>query len=248
MKDHYSMQMIGSAAWIMGLAHGWAVYVLVFLAAVAAAVLGVFFLRRRKNKCSNNNNWNKSGKTAIAEGAVLGNSVEVTERILAAEKKCRIILFAGANVSSLPITVPVNSGIELAKRGKRCFLIDLDVRRDALAKAFGIDSEWQKSDFQARSYQSELENLWIWPSHNFIKLRHMNVAGLVKQAMEKFDLVLINAPYLLSSPDRRYIASTCQGALIFSGNKAETESLCELMKEAGTMVIARVSMDAEGQG
>jgi len=70
----------------------------------------------------------------------------ITQRILQIDGKYKSILFAAAGLNCLPITIPVNAAIQLAEQKKRCLLIDLDLKRDAVAKAFDIVDKTDPKD------------------------------------------------------------------------------------------------------
>jgi len=170
-----------------------------------------------------------------------GNCQAIIEQISRLKKNCKSILFAAARLHALPVNLPVNVAIELARINKRCLLIDLDLKRDALAKAFGLDHQDERNGFQPMVLKTEFENLWIWPAHNFTRLKQMNIGYLVQRAMDKYDFILINAPSLLSSPDRRYIASSAQAAIVFSSNGSPANGLAELIKNSGCTLIDNIS-------
>jgi len=146
-------------------------------------------------------------------------------------------LFVGWDLHSLPVTIPVNVALELAKDKKRCLLIDLDIRRDAIARVFNIEDI---PELRVKASRTEVENLWVWPAHNFTRLKQMNVKLLVQKALEKFDLVIINSPYLASSPDRNQILSSAQAAIIFSPDDSKTTELTKLIKASQCTLIGKI--------
>ena len=160
--------------------------------------------------------------------------VRIVERLRKVKKKYKSILFAALDRESLPVTIPVNVAMELAKDKTRCLLIDLDIRRDALAKVFNIED---KPELQLRASRTELENLWVWPAHNFTKIKQMNLRLLVQKAIEKFDLVIINSPYLATSPDRNQIISSARAAIIFSKEPSKEKELTSLIKASECALI-----------
>jgi Mrp family chromosome partitioning ATPase len=166
-----------------------------------------------------------------------GNYEAIAKKIGRRGGKSKCVLFASAALSSMPVTIPVNVAIELAKNKKRCLLIDLDIKRDAIAKAFELDG----GDLLcARAVQTELANIWVWPAHYFARLTQMNIAAIVQKAADKFDFVLINAPSLVGSPDRRLIISTAQAAVICTKSGSDETRLSELIKLSGCPTIGRI--------
>ena len=164
----------------------------------------------------------------------------ITDRIDRYGEKNDSFLFAGAGLDCLPITIPVNVAIELAEDDNRCLLIDLDLRRDAVAKAFDIDTEPNIEQLKPRPRKTAVENLMIWPAHNFTRSMHMNIKLLVQAATESYDYVLINAPYIESSPDRAQIAMASDCCFIFTKTAKQVERLEELIDEAESELIGNI--------
>ncbi len=166
----------------------------------------------------------------------------IVRRIKQAGKKCESILFASSESAALPVTVPVNTAVGLAKGKKSCLLIDLDLDRDAVARVFELDIE--ESDVRPRAIQTEFENLWVWPACYFARLKHMNVKEIVQKALGKFDTVLINAPALATSCDRRQIISAADAAFICAKGTSDIAELSRLMEEMDCRVIGHIQISS----
>jgi len=216
-------------------------YIVAGAIAIVVFVLILIILRRRKFK--------KVIKVNLADDKEAGEELSeddyesIIKRIKRVKKKYKSILFASIGAGALPVTIPVNVAIGLAKKKKRCLLIDLDLRRDAVAKAFGLDAA--QGDLRAKSVQTEFENLWVWPGHVFSQLKQMNIMEIVEKAMdrkspEKFDFILINAPALVSSPDRKQIISAARAAFICTKNMSEMKKLAELIKPLDCTIIGHI--------
>ena len=206
--------------------------------AIVVFVLILTILRRRKFKKVINVNLadDKEDGGELSED----DYESITKRIKRVKKKYKSILFASTEVGALPVTIPVNVAIGLAKEKKRCLLIDLDLRRDAIAKVFGLDAE--QGGLRARAVQTEFENLWVWPGHNFSQSKQMNITEIVEKTVDRFDFILINAPSLVSSPDRRQIISAAQAAFICTKNTSETKKLAEVIKPLDCTVIGHIQI------
>ena len=167
----------------------------------------------------------------------------ITKRIVKLGNKCRSVLFASGWARSLPITIPVNVAIGLAKNnGKKCLLIDLDLKRNAAAKVFNIDDKLSTKEVQPRAYDTEIDGLQIWPADNFTKSKRMDIKSLVTAASEKYDIVLINAPHLNGSPDRKRIASSAEYGFIFSRDSEEADNIETLIKGGGCKPIGNMQI------
>jgi hypothetical protein len=166
----------------------------------------------------------------------------LTARIEKLAGKKNSFLFAGANLESLPITIPVNVAVQLAEDDYRCLLIDLDLRRDAIAKVFDIDDSPDPKHLKPRPRKTSVENLLIWPAHNFIRSKHMNIKTLVEAAGENYDIILINVPYLEASPDRTQIAAATDFSIIFSKTTTQAERLIDLMETVDSRIIGNIQI------
>lgn len=164
----------------------------------------------------------------------------ITERILGLSNKRKSILFAGSGSGTLPITIPVNIAIQLAEKGKHCLLIDLDLRRDALAQVFEISNEKMNQYLMPKAIKTHFPNLLIFPARHFIRTRLMNVIEIVDVAVKKMDVVLINAPAFRTSPDRRQILAAAQACCVFSKNDVESEEMLRLLKTSECVSIGNI--------
>jgi hypothetical protein len=164
----------------------------------------------------------------------------IIQRINQAGKKFRSILFASPEPADLPVTVPVNAAIGLSKGKKSCLLIDLDLDRNAVARVFEINIA--ENDVRPRAIKTEFENLWVWPACFFARLKHMNIKEIAQKSLDKFDTVIINAPALLASCDRKLIISAADAAFICAKDVADAAKLLRLMKELDCRVIGQVQI------
>ena len=217
----------------------------VAIAVGAIVVLAVLILIIKKMSRTKKTR-KKSGPRPTVE---IGRQVQVaesdyemiTERIVKLGDKCKSVLFASGGAGSLPITIPVNAAIDLAKnKGKKCLLIDLDVKRNAAAKVFNIDDKIPIREVHPKAYDTEIEDLQIWPADNFRKSKQMNIKSLVASASKKYDIVLVNAPHLNSSPDRRPIASSADYGFVFSNSPQEAGAITSLIEEGNCTPIGNM--------
>jgi hypothetical protein len=231
--------------WELGISRNQGIIILYIVAGVFAFiffVLTLLIIRRRKyNKVIN---VNLAGNKEADDKQIKDNYEPIIKRIKQVRKKYKSILFTSVEAESLPVTIPVNVAMGIAKNKKRCLLIDLDLRRDAVAKVFGFDAE--QSGLRAKALQTEIENLWVWPGHIFSQLKQMNITGIVERALDKksidkFDFVLINAPSLVSNPDRKQIILAARAAFIcIKNDSSERKKLTELMEPLDCTIIGRI--------
>lgn len=164
----------------------------------------------------------------------------LTERIRKLGGKRRSILFASAEPEHLPAAIPAAVAGILAKAGKKCLLIDLDLMNDSAAKTFHIGTG--QAELPGKVVSTRIENLSVWPAHNFTQLNQMNVREIVEKAQDKFDIVLLNAPALPNSPDRRQILSASACAFLCGRVQADTTALVELIKDSDCRIVGSIQI------
>lgn len=157
----------------------------------------------------------------------------IVEKIHSANGSAAGILMAGTSVEALPVTVPVNAALRLAAGSKKCLVIDLDVKRDALSKAFDV----KNTDELARPCRTGIENLLVWPAHNFGKMRKTDVPFLVRKAREQFDYVIINAPEFPYIQERRAIAAATDISFIFSDSAQTPVNMKNLLRASNSRLM-----------
>ena len=217
--------------------------IITFVAAVVGIVALVLVLRiLKKRKLKKSIIINLDDSEAPLAQKTRGNYDIIVRRIKQAGKKCESILFASSESAALPVTVPVNTAVGLAKGKKSCLLIDLDLDRDAVARAFELNIE--ESDVRPRAIQTEFENLWVWPACYFARLKHMNIKEIAQKALDKFDTVVINAPALATSCDRRQIISAADAAFICTKGTSDIAELSQLMEEMDCRVIGHIQISS----
>jgi Mrp family chromosome partitioning ATPase len=147
------------------------------------------------------------------------------------------VLFAGAGLEHLPVTIPVQTGAKLAAAGKKVLLIDLDMKRNAIVKVFDPTENTIKNSAKPRPLPSPVENLSFWPAEFFVRFGQMNLRMVIQSASSQFEIILINAPYLDGHPDRKLIASCAKYGLIFCNTKPQFERLQTLMTQGECQLL-----------
>ncbi|MHC5061654.1 MAG: hypothetical protein ACYTFK_11300 [Planctomycetota bacterium] len=222
----------------------WAVITIGCASVIAVGILGLL-LWKIKSRKSNSKPASKAKSRPDADACEQMADSDyqlISQRVLGTNGKYKSLLFAAAGLNCLPITIPVNVAIDLAEQKKRCLLIDLDLKRDAVATVFNLSDKTNPKNLRPRPYKTPFENLQIWPGRNFNMTKQMNIKHLVEAAIEKFDLVLINAPYLDSSPDRTQVALAAQCSIIFTQNTAQATRLASLMQASGCKLIGNIQI------
>ena len=146
------------------------------------------------------------------------------------------VLLAATVLPDLPVTIPVNLAVSLADVGN-CLLIDLDTKRDALAKVFEVDSSKFDLGMIISPLLTEFENLSVWPARYFDLLKQMDLRSLLNTASKKYEYILLYAPYLPVLPDRKAIASCTKQAVVFSKNGPQNTKLHDLLETSNCKIL-----------
>lgn len=205
---------------------------------VVVVVLVLIVLKKRKSKRQVSDELPEGTEDSTSQSQL--NYEPIIKQVKQLKKKYKVILFASNDIDGLPVTIPTNVAIQLAKDKKRCLLIDLDFKRNAIAAVFGFNGE--PNCPRPRALRTQFENLWLWPGHHFTKVKQMNVDMIVEKAMERFDYILMNAPALISSADRRQIVSAAQAAFIFSKDSISITKLTELIESTDCKLISNIKI------
>jgi hypothetical protein len=172
------------------------------------------------------------------------------------------ILMAGARVEELPVTIPVNVGMLLAKKDQRCLLIDFDSERDAIARVFDIDFDIRNGGIDSKDKKEHLgipscvENLWVWPASNFCRdhggTGEMGPKDLIARLGSEYDRLLIYAPNAGSLIDWEQFANCVQIAMVFGdpgpGSNGDNSRICDFQKllvDCGCKVLKPADIYAE---
>jgi hypothetical protein len=211
-------------------------------AIVFLIALSLVFQKKPSSKTSGKLKQKVNNSEHVSIAAAAADYQLIADRILKLPGKSKSIIFIAADVSSLPTTIPVNIAIQLTKNKIRCLLIDIDLKRNALAKAFDIQPNLPPGTSQPKAHQTPFKLLYIWPAHNFTQTKQMNIVPIVTAALKKFDYVLINAPYLATSPDQKNIVNASQYCLLFSHDTAEANPILDLIKQTKCKLIANIKV------
>lgn len=141
----------------------------------------------------------------------------------ASDKNQKIVMVTSAGPAEGKTTVVQNLGIALAETGRRVLLVDGDFRRPHLHREFSLSNEWGLIDLLCddqplQDYPPErmglftgLPGLSILPNrvtqNNVSKaLYSPRLRNILETLAKRYDMVLVDAPPLLSVADARIIA------------------------------------------
>ena len=141
-------------------------------------------------------------------------------------------------------TISSNSAVVFAQSGKKVLLVDGDMRKPTAHHTFGIANAAGLSTVLTRQqtvdqvvYKSEIEGLHVItsgpiPPNPAELLGSKMMEQLITQLTEQYDLVIFDAPPILSVTDAQILANKCQGTiLVVNSGTAEKEGVLKA-KEA----------------
>ncbi len=174
----------------------------------------------------------------------------------------RLLLVASSVPGEGKTTVAINLAVALAQQGKTCIL-DADLRRSSIAKAFGLNGEPGLGDFlrETASLDSILAPATGVPGLTIIaagpsvsdpgKLMNSEpMRLLLKKLREKFDFVVVDSPPILPYADGRALAPFVDG-VVFVGRadvvtrEAMARSI-ELLNEVHSAPVLEIVLNGAG--
>jgi len=182
----------------------------------------------------------------------------------AGNKNQKMILITSPGPAEGKTTVVQNLGIALAESGRRVLLVDADFRRPHLHRKFSLANEWGLIDILCddrplSEYQPEqlgvftgFPGLTILPNritHNNISkaLYSPRLRNILDTLAERFDMVIVDAPPILSVADTRIVASLTDALiLVLRSGVTQRDAAMEtyqLIQEDGLTLLGTVLTD-----
>lgn len=161
-------------------------------------------------------------------------------------------------------TVAANLGIVLAQNGQRVILLDADLRRPSLHKIFALRNRPGLSrlfvqpplELEEAIQPTDIPGLSVIPAGylppNPLELVGSDkMGGVLRQALEKVDIVIIDAPPVTAVSDAAVLAKRVDGVLLVvsSGHTLleAAKDAIEQLNRAGTKLIGVVMNDKKSK-
>ena len=193
------------------------------------------------------------------------NTIRTNIKFSNVDKDYKTLMVTSSNISEGKSTVSANIATTFAKQGLHTLLVDSDLRRPTINATFGIDNPQGLSNYLSERnfdinsiiYKTSVKNLYVMPSgpippnpSELIGSKRM--AELIKKLSDQLDLVIFDAPPVLSVTDAQIISTNVDGTiLVVRANKTEKAAVKEavrLIKQVGGHIIGTILNDVEVKG
>jgi hypothetical protein len=140
---------------------------------------------------------------------------QLAEQVVNASATSRTVVFAAPNVRDLPVTVFVNTAIQLVQDNRKVLLVDADIRRNALAQVFEADA--------GRLRESILETGFDGLSLYGLSGDASRTKATLDKAAQEYSCVLIYAPDAGAQPELESAIGEAEAAAFMFGVETATQ-------------------------
>ncbi len=179
-----------------------------------------------------------------------------------ADYKYKKLMITSSTVSEGKSTVSANIAVTFANQGLRTILVDADLRRPTISATFGIVSSEGVTNFLTNhefspkkiTYKTSVNNLFVMPSGpvppNPAELINSNrMDELISYLSENFDLVIYDAPPVLSVTDAQILSTKVEGTILVVREnhveKGAVRQALSLLSNVNAKVIGTIINDVE---
>ncbi|MDE7522172.1 CpsD/CapB family tyrosine-protein kinase [Ligilactobacillus salivarius] len=190
------------------------------------------------------------------------NIIRTNITFSSADTEYKSLMITSSVASEGKSTMATNIAASFAKQGLSTLLVDADLRRPTIASTFGIadprgltnfltDREFDINDV---IYGTTVDNLFVIPAgpippnpSELIGSRRMN--KLREALEEKLDLVIYDAPPVLSVTDAQLLSAKVDGTILIVrqgfAEKEEVRQAVDLLKHVNAHIIGAVLNDVD---
>ncbi|QFF99873.1 capsular biosynthesis protein [Psychrobacillus glaciei] len=154
------------------------------------------------------------------------------------DRELKTLLFTSSSIGEGKSTIAANVAIVFAQEGKKVLLIDADLRKPTMHYTFHksispgltnlLTSRWNFEQIVKESGLNGLDLITCGPiPSNPAEILGTSLMDIfVKEIREKYDMIIFDAPPVLSVSDAQILSNKCDGTiLVISSGKAEKRNL-----------------------
>lgn len=173
------------------------------------------------------------------------------------DKKCKTVAFTSSFMAEGKSTSCINLAITFAQTGSKVLIIDADMRKPKVNRAFNVANAPGLSDKLSGFadeciYEISKDNLYVMtagtiPPNPAELLASENMENLIAELEEKFDYVFIDTPPVGLVTDAVIIANRVMGTIIVSRQNITTKDYLrdtvETLERTGTKILGIILND-----
>ncbi|NBD07481.1 GumC family protein [Corallococcus silvisoli] len=165
----------------------------------------------------------RAPRSAVAECC---RAVRTNLLFMSPDHPCKTLVVTSSGPQEGKSTTCINLGVAMAQSGNRVLLLDTDMRRPRLHRAFGVPNDLGISSLVVGEgsldkavKSTEVPNLFVLPCGplppNPAELLHTRAfAELLRTAAEKFDRIILDSPPLNAVVDAAVLATQADGVVM----------------------------------
>lgn len=193
------------------------------------------------------------------------NTIRTNIEFSSIDKERKSLMFTSSMASEGKSTVAANTAVTFARQGKKVLLVDADLRRPTINATFSIQNPVGLTNFLTEKnlnindaiYRTSIKNLYVMPSGpippNPSELIGSKKMSRVVEALDSaFDLVIYDAPPVLSVTDAQILSTKVDGTiLVVRENKTEkvlVKQAVRLIQHVNGEILGVVLNDVRGEG
>lgn len=189
--------------------------------------------------------------------------IKLSLEFLADGKQLKVIQACSAVVDEGKISVLLNLAATYVEDGKKAIIIDLDLRTPELHKAFGVENDKGLIEYLAgtatideviKSSDNGIDFITRGASFSapIAILGSPKLNEFIELLKEKYDIILIDCPPVITAGDCCVSARVCDGTLFVVSRKSTDKKLAKnavlVLKRSGLKLIGCVFVDVGKRG
>lgn len=219
---------------------------------------------KKKSKMDSNSMENGVKMITVSEPSSVNteqfNTIRTNIQFSSVDKQIHSLMVTSSKASEGKSTIAANIAVSFAKQGKKVLLVDADLRRPTINATFSVHSGKGLSNFlteeslslQGILLNTSVPNLSILPSGPIPPnpselMGSKKMLKLMSALAERMDLVIYDAPPVLSVTDAQILSARVDGTILVVRenyvNKIEVVNAVNLIKHVQGKIIGTILND-----